>query len=144
MVQRGDGAGLAFHAFGELGLREFDRDHAVQTRVASSPHLAHTTRADRRHEFVGPDAAAYSPTWHCFSILLGMGSDDSIARPHSSPVGRAILHHIIDKLRAFRDQVVIVIPKFHRKLLGTHADSGHPKPAVQKRNDGEHKRQSSQ
>src|SRR5450432_4796743 len=55
MVQRGDGAGLAFEAVGEGGLRKLDGDRAVETRVAGLPHLAHAARAEGREQFVGSE-----------------------------------------------------------------------------------------
>jgi hypothetical protein len=55
MVQGGDGAGLAFEAVGEGGLRELDRDRAVETGIAGLPHLSHAARAEGREQFVGSE-----------------------------------------------------------------------------------------
>ena len=56
MVERGDGAGLAFEPRarigigGDLGRQDFDRDRAVEPRIAGAIDLAHAARAERRDD----------------------------------------------------------------------------------------------
>ena len=37
--------------------KDFDRDGAVETRVARAVHFAHTSGADRREDLVGAEAS---------------------------------------------------------------------------------------
>src|SRR5580704_12854482 len=52
MIQRCDSPRLALKPLAEFLRRSFDRDNSVQPRIASLPHLAHPSRADRRKNFV--------------------------------------------------------------------------------------------
>ena len=51
MIQRRNGARFAFEAIGELLRRNFDRDIAIQPRIARSPHFAHPAFADGARRF---------------------------------------------------------------------------------------------
>jgi hypothetical protein len=53
MIQRRDGLGLAFEAFGKLRRRDFNGDITIQTRIASPIYLAHAARADGFEDLVG-------------------------------------------------------------------------------------------
>jgi hypothetical protein len=54
MIQRGPGTRLAFKAFGELFVRYFDGDDAVQPRVARLSDLTHAGTKGRQ-DFVGAE-----------------------------------------------------------------------------------------
>ncbi len=60
MIQAGDGLCFAlealaqFGAIGEMSGQNFDRDDAVEARVAGFVHLAHSARTDGGENFVGP------------------------------------------------------------------------------------------
>ena len=60
VVQRRDRARLAREPLGELGVRDLDRDVAIQARIAGAIHLAHAARADQRLNFVGTESVAGS------------------------------------------------------------------------------------
>ena len=55
MIQRRNGLRLTLEAFAELSGGDFDRNVALQTRVAGSVHLSHATGADGRQDFVGAE-----------------------------------------------------------------------------------------
>ncbi len=48
-------ARLAFEPLREFGLQDFERDEAVEPRIAGLPHLAHPARTDGREEFTGAE-----------------------------------------------------------------------------------------
>jgi len=58
MVQAGDGLGFALKPLfanrirGELRWENFDRDGALQPRVAGAVHLSHPACAERRGDFI--------------------------------------------------------------------------------------------
>ena len=52
MIQRRDCAGLVLEAVGELLLRDFDRDGAMQPRVKGFVNLSHATGAHGREDLV--------------------------------------------------------------------------------------------
>ena len=52
MIQRGNGLGFPLETLAELGIGEFDRDVAIQTRVAGAIHLSHSARTKERKDFV--------------------------------------------------------------------------------------------
>ena len=60
MIQAGDGFCFAlkslaqFRAVGEMRGQNFNRDGAIEARVAGFVHFAHSARADRGENFVGP------------------------------------------------------------------------------------------
>ena len=64
MVQRGDGACLAFEARTQIGItsdfawQDLDRDGAIEARVAGFIHLAHATGAERADDFIRAEAGA--------------------------------------------------------------------------------------
>ena len=58
MIQRGHGAGFALEAFGELLLRNFDGDFAIEARVARAIHFAHAPGAERRQDLIRSQAIA--------------------------------------------------------------------------------------
>jgi hypothetical protein len=64
MIQRSDNFGFPLEPRETLGvLREsrwqnFDRNFAIEFRVSCAIHLAHSTSADRRKEFVGSQTRA--------------------------------------------------------------------------------------
>ena len=64
MVQRGERAGLALEsgqAFGvvcESFRQDFDRDVALELRVARAIHLAHATGANSAGDFIGAEPRA--------------------------------------------------------------------------------------
>jgi len=43
---------FVFKSFTELGLGDFDRDDSVQACIAGLADVAHSTRTDRRKDFV--------------------------------------------------------------------------------------------
>src|SRR5580658_4247120 len=52
VIERRDGAGLAVESSRELGLRNLQRNNAVEASIARLPHLAHASRANGRDDFV--------------------------------------------------------------------------------------------
>ena len=52
MIQRRHGASFALETLTELGLGSFDRNDAIEARVASLVHFAHSARTDWRKDFV--------------------------------------------------------------------------------------------
>ena len=56
MIERGDGAGFAFKAVGELLRRDFDGDVAIEPRIAGLPYLAHAAFAEGRDDLIGAEA----------------------------------------------------------------------------------------
>ena len=59
MIQCGNGLRLALKTLAKLSSRDFDRDIAIQPRIARSIHLAHSARADGRKDFVRTEFVAY-------------------------------------------------------------------------------------
>ena len=62
VVQRGDGAGFAREALAVLGvvsLEDFERDVALEARVAGPVDLAHAPDAEQGDDFVGAKALAW-------------------------------------------------------------------------------------
>jgi hypothetical protein len=51
-------ARLTRETLGELRLRYLQRDDPVQSRIASLPHLTHTTLADERKDLAGAEFIA--------------------------------------------------------------------------------------
>ena len=64
MVQRGKHAGFTIEARQAIGIvrkglgKDFDRDIAIQLRVAGSVHLAHAASTEGRQDFVTTQACA--------------------------------------------------------------------------------------
>jgi len=64
MLKLGDDSGFPFEAGAQLGathqlrVQYFDRIRALQSRVAGAIHFTHTTRAERRFDFVGAESRA--------------------------------------------------------------------------------------
>ena len=58
VVERGDRAGFAGEALGELRVGNFDRDIAIQPGIMRAIHLAHAALADGRKDFVGAEFVA--------------------------------------------------------------------------------------
>jgi hypothetical protein len=62
MVQRGDAAGLALEALAQrwvtadMGRQDFDGHRAIEPCISRAIDLAHAARAERRQNFVGPEA----------------------------------------------------------------------------------------
>jgi hypothetical protein len=54
MIQRRDRARFPLEALGELGGGNFDRNGALQPRIARLVHLAHAAFADGRKDLMGP------------------------------------------------------------------------------------------
>jgi hypothetical protein len=52
MVQRGHGAGFTFEALGELLLRNFEGNRAVEPGVAGALHFAHPSSAEQAEDLV--------------------------------------------------------------------------------------------
>ena len=59
MIQRGDGLGFALKTLRELFPGNFDRDVAIQARIAPLPDLAHSTGADGRQDFIRAEFVAW-------------------------------------------------------------------------------------
>jgi hypothetical protein len=55
MIQRRDNPCLAFKPFRKLFFGDLDCDNSVQACVPGFPYLTHTTRTDRREDFVGTE-----------------------------------------------------------------------------------------
>ena len=66
VVERGEHLRLAAEARQAIGIggeelgQDFDRDVAIELRVARAIHLAHAARTQRFEDFVGPDPRAYA------------------------------------------------------------------------------------
>ena len=58
MIQRRNRARLAGESFGELDVRQFDRDVSVQARIVGAIDLAHAAFADGRLDLVGAECVA--------------------------------------------------------------------------------------
>ena len=58
VVERGNRAGFAGKALGELRIGHFDRDIPIQPGVMRAVHLAHSTRANGREDFVRAEFCA--------------------------------------------------------------------------------------
>ena len=58
VVERGDRAGLAGEALGELGVGNFDRDIPIQPGIVRAIHLAHAALADGRKDFIRAEFVA--------------------------------------------------------------------------------------
>ena len=60
VIQAGDGFCFAleslaqFRAVGEMSRKNFDRDNAIEARVARFIHFAHSARTDRGENFIRP------------------------------------------------------------------------------------------
>ena len=52
MIQRRDGPRLPLEPFGELLVRDLDRNDAVQAGIARLPDLSHSSRPDEPEDFV--------------------------------------------------------------------------------------------
>ena len=69
MIERRDRPRLALEALAQLRVRgerrgqNFDRDDALETRIAGAIHLAHTAFAERGENLVGSEASA-GAKWH--------------------------------------------------------------------------------
>ena len=59
MIQLRDGAGFTLEAFAEVRLCNFDRDEAIEARVAGFVNLAHATLAYESEDFVGAEFITY-------------------------------------------------------------------------------------
>lgn len=70
VVQRRDGLRFALKALPRLWIRRqpacqhFDRDDAIEARVASAIHLSHSASADGVEDFVRTEAGALRQGWH--------------------------------------------------------------------------------
>src|SRR5438094_360378 len=68
MVQRCDSLGFAFKLSNAIGIggkcfgQDLDRHFAIELRVTRTIHLAHSTRAERREDFVRTQAGANRET----------------------------------------------------------------------------------
>src|SRR6516162_3419386 len=58
MVERSYGVGFAFESLAEAFRRDLDGNFAVQARVTSLVHLAHTTNSQRREDLVGSETGS--------------------------------------------------------------------------------------
>ncbi len=58
MIQRRDGAGLAFKTVREFGLQNFHTDITVQPCVTRFPHFTHAAFTDRRDDFIRAEFCA--------------------------------------------------------------------------------------
>jgi hypothetical protein len=58
MIQRGDGACFPLETFREFLLRDFDRNHAIQSSITRLVHLAHPASANGREDLVGAEFVA--------------------------------------------------------------------------------------
>src|SRR5579864_9542847 len=95
MIQRGDGTRFVNEALGKLRVRYFDRDVAIQARVARPIHLAHAARADGREDFIGAEAVTCGKGHRIMLSFLDQevdwewitahGAFGSEARPGPSP-----------------------------------------------------------
>ena len=59
MIERRHSAGFAFEALAEIGLDHFERDRAVDARVARLPDFAHAAFAQRRDDLIRAGACAW-------------------------------------------------------------------------------------
>jgi hypothetical protein len=59
VIERGDRAGLAREALGELRIGYFDGDVAIQPGIMGAIHFAHTAFAHWAEDFVRPEFVAY-------------------------------------------------------------------------------------
>jgi hypothetical protein len=67
MVQRSDGARLAFESLAELTSGDFDRDLALHTRVSGSVHFSHAALAHKGKNFIGAEFVAHRE-WHVLDL----------------------------------------------------------------------------
>ena len=90
MVEQGDGSRFAIEAFTRRAIRSesfrqhLDGDFAIEPRVTRAIHLAHTAGAEERHDFVRPEASAWTQrhvlcvstrlAYCCFSIPRGIAA----------------------------------------------------------------------
>jgi hypothetical protein len=56
MIQSRYRPSLPLETFTELLFRDLDRNGAVEPRITGFVHLTHPARADRRDDFIGPEA----------------------------------------------------------------------------------------
>ena len=78
MVERSYGMGFGFLPLAEAFRRDLDGYFAIQARVASLVHLAHTTSSQRREDLVGPETGSrgdrhrnFSSTAQEYSLRIG-------------------------------------------------------------------------
>src|SRR5689334_22399389 len=90
MIQRSDRPGLAFEALRKLFPGDFQRDDAVQTRVAGFVHFPHAARADQIEYLVGAELRAggerhglryFAPRAHAARVFQSGSSLDANWRP---------------------------------------------------------------
>jgi hypothetical protein len=81
VIQSGDRAGFALEPVAEVGLRELDGDHAVNSLIARLPNLAHPTGAERREQFVGSDPQ--TGMRRCHSWLTNSTPNEPVASERS-------------------------------------------------------------
>ncbi len=87
VIQRGDGAGFALEALGELLRWNLDGHAAVKARVGSAEDVSHATLPERGLDPVRAEHGGYYA-----AVVRGNGRGRVIQR--AGPVAR--LHHLLD------------------------------------------------
>src|SRR5512134_771836 len=92
MIERGDGARLAFEALGEAQHRYLDGHVALQSPVARAIHLTHAAAADRLDDLVGSERVAScqrhtadKPTRRLLQLYAGLPPPPALSPPGFVP-----------------------------------------------------------